>query len=51
MQVFVTGAAGFIGGAVVRRLVARGDQVVAMVRDLERASPLRELGVELRRAT
>jgi dihydroflavonol-4-reductase len=48
MQVFITGAAGFIGGAVVRRLVARGDQVVAMVRDLERASPLRELGVELR---
>lgn len=48
MNVFVTGGAGFIGLAVVRRLVARGDRVVAVVRDAERATALRELGVDLR---
>ena len=48
MRVFVTGGAGFIGLAVVRRLVARGDRVVAMVRDPERAGALRDLGVEVR---
>ena len=48
MRVLVTGGAGFIGLAVVRRLVARGDRVVAIVRDPERAEPLRDLAVELR---
>ncbi|HYH92182.1 MAG TPA: NAD-dependent epimerase/dehydratase family protein [Candidatus Saccharimonadales bacterium] len=48
MRIFVTGGAGFIGLAVVRRLVARGDRVVALVRDPERATALRDLGVELR---
>lgn len=48
MGVFVTGGSGFIGLAVVRRLVARGDRVVAVVRDAERATALRELGVDLR---
>ena len=48
MQVYITGGAGFIGVPVVRRLVARGDRVVATVRDPERAVDLRELGVELR---
>ena len=48
MRVFVTGGAGFIGLAVVRRLVARGDRVVGIVRDLERSSALADLGVELR---
>ena len=49
MRVFVTGGAGFIGGAVVRRLVARGDRVVAMVRDPDRAPQLAELGVDVRK--
>lgn len=48
MRVFVTGGAGFVGGAVARRLVARGDRVVAVVRDPARATALRELGVDLR---
>lgn len=33
MRMAVTGGAGFIGGVVVRQLVARGDEVVALVRD------------------
>jgi dihydroflavonol-4-reductase len=33
MRVFVTGGAGFIGGAVARQLVARGDAVTCVVRD------------------
>ncbi len=33
MRVVITGGAGFIGRAVVQRLTARGDDVVAMVRD------------------
>ncbi len=48
MRVFITGGAGFIGLAVVRRLVGRGDRVVAVVRDPDRAEVLADLGVELR---
>jgi dihydroflavonol-4-reductase len=46
-RVVVTGAGGFVGGAVARRLRERGDEVVALVRDLERAAALAEYGVEL----
>jgi len=48
MNIFVTGGSGFVGLAVVRRLVARGDRVVAVVHDAEGATALRELGVDLR---
>ena len=48
MRVVVTGGAGFVGRSVVRRLVARGDRVVAIVRDPDRATHLADLGVELR---
>ena len=37
MRVLVTGATGKIGGAVAHRLAARGDEVVALVRDPSRA--------------
>lgn len=47
MKVFVTGAAGFVMGAVARALRARGDTVVALVRDPQRASALAEIGCEL----
>jgi len=47
MRVFVTGGAGFIGGAVMRQLRQRGDDVMALVRDPSRAPALRELGVQL----
>lgn len=48
MRVVVTGATGFIGRSVTRRLAARGDHVVAIVRDPARASELESLGVEIR---
>lgn len=47
MKVFLTGGTGFIGGEVARQLRARGDEVVCLVRDPEKASGLSELGCEL----
>jgi len=42
MKVVVTGGAGFIGRAIVERLVKRGDDVVALVRDAGRARFLKD---------
>ena len=47
MKVFVTGATGFVMGAVVRALRSRGDAVVALVRNPSRAAPLSALGCQL----
>jgi nucleoside-diphosphate-sugar epimerase len=47
MKAFVTGGAGFVGGAVVRQLLARGDQVVAAVRDPANAGGLHMSGAAL----
>jgi dihydroflavonol-4-reductase len=47
MRVFVTGATGFVMGAVARALRARGDAVVALVRSPSRAATLTALGCEL----
>ena len=47
MRVFVTGATGFIGGAVARRLRDRGDDVVALVRDPGKAGSLGAQGVRI----
>jgi len=43
-RIFLTGGAGFVGGAVARLLRAMGDDVVAVVRDPSAAGPLREIG-------
>jgi dihydroflavonol-4-reductase len=47
MRIVVTGGAGLVGRAVVRRLRERGDTVVALVRDPARTAFLIELGAEL----
>jgi len=47
MRVFLTGATGFIGGAVARALRDRGDDVHALVRSRERATDLESIGVDL----
>lgn len=47
MRAFVTGAAGFVGGALVRQLIDRGDSVTAAVRDAPGAGHLAELGCQL----
>jgi dihydroflavonol-4-reductase len=47
MRVFLTGATGFVMGAVARDLRERGDDVVALVRNPSRAATLSALGCEL----
>jgi nucleoside-diphosphate-sugar epimerase len=47
MDVFLTGATGFIGGEVARQLRRRGDTVRALVRDRSRAAALTEIGCDL----
>ena len=46
-KVFVTGATGFTGGALARRLLERGDEVTVLARDEAKAAPLRELGMHV----
>ena len=47
MKVFVTGATGFVAGTVVTLLLARGDEVRALVRDAARGQILARAGVDL----
>ena len=47
MKVLITGGAGFIGGAVTRQLLVRGDEVVALVRDRNRTSGIEKIGAEV----
>jgi dihydroflavonol-4-reductase len=47
MRILVTGATGKVGNAVARQLVERGDDVVALVRDPNRARDLLPAEVEL----
>jgi nucleoside-diphosphate-sugar epimerase len=49
VRYFVTGATGFVGGALVRQLIERGHQVVTAARDPGRAGNLAALGVEVYR--
>jgi nucleoside-diphosphate-sugar epimerase len=46
VKVFVTGGTGFIGGAVVRQLRERGDEVVCLVRNPEKAATVTSLGAQ-----
>ena len=47
MRYFVTGATGFIGGVLVRKLREQNHEVHASVRDLAKAQDLQDIGVKL----
>src|SRR6185436_2817117 len=47
VRVLVTGATGFTGAHLARRLVAAGDTVRAVVRRPDQAASLREAGIEV----
>lgn len=47
-KILVTGATGFTGGALARRLLADGERVTVWARSAERAAPLARLGAEAR---
>lgn len=47
MRYFVTGATGWVGGRVARQLIEAGHQLVALVRNPDRAGDLAELGASL----
>jgi nucleoside-diphosphate-sugar epimerase len=47
VRTFVTGATGFVGGNLATKLIARGDDVVALVRSPQKAGDLTRLGAEI----
>ena len=47
MRYFVTGATGFIGGHIARRLARDGHEVTALARDPKSAGALKEAGIHI----